>query len=170
MVKKRRSSSDTEFRFDIPASPDKACEAQQGAPDSPGSVFLRWVLPAVCLSSVCLSGFCPLTGPPERALASFPGVAVCQGGRERSLGLGARVLKGCLAKDVSSRTDRPFPLLGEKHWAVCVRTSESGSQLASLPLPPLLTPLRFLGSEARTEPNTFLGCPNCRPYYSNSND
>ncbi|ELK29713.1 GRAM domain-containing protein 3 [Myotis davidii] len=41
MVKKRRSSSDTEFRFDVPGSPDKACEAPHGAPDSPGSVFLR---------------------------------------------------------------------------------------------------------------------------------
>lgn len=41
MVKKRRSSSDTEFKFDVPGSPDKACEeAQHGAPDSPGSVFL----------------------------------------------------------------------------------------------------------------------------------
>nr|KAF6366264.1 GRAM domain containing 2B [Pipistrellus kuhlii] len=40
MVKKRRSSSDTEFKFDVPSSPDKACEAQPGAPDSPGSVFL----------------------------------------------------------------------------------------------------------------------------------
>ncbi|KAM7148697.1 GRAM domain-containing protein 2B isoform 3-T3 [Molossus nigricans] len=41
MVKKRLSSSDTEFRFDVPGSPGKAfAEAPHSSTDSPGSVFL----------------------------------------------------------------------------------------------------------------------------------
>lgn len=115
MVKKRRSSSDTEFRFDVPGSPDKACEAQHGAPDSPGSVFLRWVPPAVCLSVRRLAS--------ERALASFPGwqCAKVEGKAALAWGQGT---EGGHGKGCECLNKQTFPLLREHNCGVCFRTSQ----------------------------------------------
>lgn len=114
MVKKRQSSSDTEFRFDVPGSPDKACEAQHGAPDSPGSVFLRWVPPAVCLSRGWLLqelwppslGWQCAKGEGKAGLASGQGT-------EEGHGQGWELLN-----------KQTFPLWQENNCGVCLRTSQ----------------------------------------------
>lgn len=79
MVKKGLSSSnDTVFRYEIPGSPSKVgAEAQNSIPDSPGSVFLRWVHP-VCPSD----DLSHPTGVALRAPSSSPEGGFCQVERE----------------------------------------------------------------------------------------
>ncbi|KFO32037.1 GRAM domain-containing protein 3 [Fukomys damarensis] len=57
MVKKRLSSNDSVFQFDIPGSPQKAgAEAPLSSTDSPSPVFLRNASRSVTLSEITSSG------------------------------------------------------------------------------------------------------------------